>query len=325
MVIKDLDRAKSICQRLARLQPHDAMIRYRLLELALTTHDFRDPVKSLGEVDRVLDEIDSIAGRGPLWNYGRAVRLWLQYQTEKNPELLDQAMKFAFEAQRQRVDWSRPHVLQGEIAALRGDKEDALQHYLQASLLGDQDLEMIRRLLRMLSESQRYDEAKKVILRLDTNQIHISPELMQIVAQIFGTSGDLDRALDYANKGYKLESDDYNDHLWHGQILRILFRRAQLEGRPDKLPEIFTGAQKSLQLAIEIAPTAPACRIELVQLLVAAGRMEEARAAAAAAESRHFARGPRRWRWASFTTLWARRRRPPRITKRPSRNRLTRR
>ena len=141
--IKEYDRAKRLCRRIADLQPHDAMIRYRLLELALVTHDARDPAASLAELDRVLHEIDDIAGQGPLWMYGKAVRLTLEAAQGK-PELLDAAMDYAEQAQQMRLSWSRPHVLQGEICRQRGKDEEALEHYLQASINGDRDLEFIR-------------------------------------------------------------------------------------------------------------------------------------------------------------------------------------
>ena len=65
--IKEFDRAKAIRGRLSELQPHDAMIRYRLLELDLATHNYRDPDASLAELDRLLGEIGRPAGRGPIW------------------------------------------------------------------------------------------------------------------------------------------------------------------------------------------------------------------------------------------------------------------
>ena len=92
--IREYDRAKRLCRQIAREQPHDAMIRYRLFELALATHDARDPAASLAELDRVLEEIDVIAGQGPLWMYGKAVRLKLEAAQGK-PELLDAAMDYA--------------------------------------------------------------------------------------------------------------------------------------------------------------------------------------------------------------------------------------
>ena len=69
-----------------------------------------------------------------------------------------------------RLAWSRPHVLKGEICRQRGHNKEALQHYLQASVYGDRDLEFIRLLLQMLYERQRYQEAKQVIHRLDNSQ-----------------------------------------------------------------------------------------------------------------------------------------------------------
>ena len=94
MEIQEYDRAKGLCQKIARLKPHDAIIRYRLFELALVTHDIRDPAASLAELDRVLEEIDNIAGQGPLWMYGKGVRLKLEAAQGK-PELLDEAMSCA--------------------------------------------------------------------------------------------------------------------------------------------------------------------------------------------------------------------------------------
>ena len=79
-------------------------------------------------------------------------------------------MDYATQAQKMRLAWSRPHVLQGEICRQRGNDEEALEHYLQASINGDRDLEFIRLLLQMLYERQRYQEAEQVIHRLDNNQ-----------------------------------------------------------------------------------------------------------------------------------------------------------
>ena len=97
--IKEYDRAKQLGRQVAQLQPHDAQIRYRLLELMRMTFDARNPAASLAELDRVLEEIDAIAGRGPLWLFGKAVRLTLEASHGK-PELLDAAMDYARQAQK---------------------------------------------------------------------------------------------------------------------------------------------------------------------------------------------------------------------------------
>ncbi len=303
--IKEYDRAKRLLGQIAQRQPHDATVRYRLLELALLTHDARNPAASRAELDRVLEEIDAIAGRGPLWMYGMAVGLKLaaadgkpvtlaavdgkpskltadpQGNLEFTPEnLLNAAMDYATQAQKLRLTWSRPHVLKGEICRQQGNDEEALQHYMQASLNGDHDLNFIRLLLQMLFERQRYQEAEQVIHRLDSSQTPLTAEIEQKKAEFFTLWGPFDRALDSANSAHNPASDDYRDHVWHGQVLKLLARRAEQEGHLDKLQDITQRAEISLRRACQIAPNAPECRVELVQLLVATHQMEKARIAA---------------------------------------------
>ena len=281
--INDLDRAQRLCRQVARLQPHDAMIRYRLFELTLRTHNAQDPAASLAELDGVLEEIDKIAGQGPLWLYCKAVRLWLAASSEK-PALWTAAMDFAAQAQKLRPTWSRPYVLQGGICRQQGRDEDALQFYLQASLTGDRDPDFIRVLLRMLYDRQLYKEAEVVIRQLDSTQTALSPEAGREEAQIFSRWGAFDRALEVAKTSYDPNSDDYRDHLWFAQVLTPLIRRARLEGHQDKLPEIKRLGEEALRRACRVAPNTPDCRVALVQWLVDTDQMHEAEKAASDAE-----------------------------------------
>ncbi len=277
--IKEYDRAKRLCRQIGRLHPHDALIRYRLLELALKTHSPRDPAASLAELDQVLAEIDGIAGQGPLSQYGKAVRLTLEAEQGK-PELYKEAMECAEKAKKMRLRWSRPDVLQGEICRRRGNNEEALEHFLQASVNGDRDLEFVRDLLQMLYERQRYHDAEQVIHRLDSNQTAVSTDVAKEEIQFFMTWGKFDRALELANAAYNAASEDYREHVWHGHVLKLLARRAQREGHPDKVPEIARKAEESLRTACRIAPNAADCRVELVQLLVATNQPKKAHFAA---------------------------------------------
>ncbi|MGA2255636.1 MAG: tetratricopeptide repeat protein, partial [Thermoguttaceae bacterium] len=281
--IKEYDRAKELCRQIAGLQPHDATVRYHLFELALRTHDARDPAASLAELDRVLEEIDKIAGQGPLWLYCKAVRLMFE-ASRGDPKLLDAAMDYATQAQKTRQTWSRPHVLQGEICRQQGRDEEALKHYLQAAFTGDRDPEFIRLLLEMLFKRQRSKEAEQVIALLDSAQTPLTPEIGKEETEIFALFGDFNRALESANNSYDPASDDYRDHAWHGKVLKILARRAKLEGHQDKLPEIKRQAEQALRRACQIAPNAPDCRVELVRLLVATDQMKKAKIAADDAE-----------------------------------------
>jgi tetratricopeptide (TPR) repeat protein len=291
--LRDFDRAKAVGRRFSELRPHDAMIRYRLLELDLATHNYREPGASLADIDRLLHEIEAAAGRGPIWNYAKAVRLWLENRDK--PELLGTeakdlpenpktAMDYASWAQRRRKSWSRPDVLMGNIWRAQGDDDKALEHYLQASVNGERDPEFNRDLLQMLRQRQRYQDAEQVIRRLENNRVSVSQDARKSEAWIFALGGEFEKAVQSAEKGYDDRSDDYRDHLWHAQVLRILARRARLEGHADQLHKIVAGAEQSLRKAIEIAPAAADCRVELVLLLVDAERMRDARNAAAEAE-----------------------------------------
>ena len=277
--IREYERAKRVCQRIAALRPRDAMIRYRLLELALLTHDARNPAASLAEVDQVLEEIDKWAGRGPLWMYGKAVRLKLEADAG-NPKLLDEALHYAVRAQNMRLRWSRPHILQGEIYREQGKNEDALAQYLQASIYGDQDPEFIHLLLQMLLERQRYQEAAQVAIRLKSRQAALTPEIASDMARVSITWDDFGLALQNAQRVHYPDSQDYRDHLWYGQLMRNLVRRAQQEGRQDKLAEVAKSAEDAFRTACRLAPSAPECRVALVDLLVATDHMKEARIAA---------------------------------------------
>jgi tetratricopeptide (TPR) repeat protein len=283
MDINDFDRAKEFGRRIAKLQPHDATFRHRLLELDLATHNYRDPAASLADIDRLLDEIEAIAGRGPIWLYGKAVRLRLEAARGK-PELLNQAMEYAQNAKEKRVNWSRPYVLMGEICRAQGKDDEALQHYLEASANGDLDLNFNRLLLQMLKDRQLFQEAQQVIQRLQRNQAAGSPELARSIVEIVVRNGSLDDALKIANKGYDSESDDYRDHLWHGQMLRILAARARADARTPQAVAIVAAGERALRKAIEIAPSAAECRVELVLLLAADNQTDKARRVTAEAE-----------------------------------------
>ncbi len=193
-------------------------------------------------------------------------------------------MKYAREAQRKRLNWSRPDVLMGEICRARGNDEEALDHYLRASVNGDTNPDFNRLLLQMLFQRQRNQEAEDVVYRLEKSQAAMSPDVKRSVTSIDVHSADFDIALKNAKKNYDPGSDDYGEHLWHGQILMILARRARLENHLKELPEIVAAAEQSFRKAIEIAPTAAECRVELVLLLVSADEMAKARKAAAEAE-----------------------------------------
>ena len=271
--IREYDRAKRLCRQIAHLQPHDAMIRYRLFELALVTHDPRDPAASLAELDRVLGKSTSCRTRSTVVvRQGGAVDARGRARQARTV-----GRRHGLRTRRKSASWSRPHVLKGEICRQQGNNEDALEHYLQASIAGDQDLEFIRLLLQMLFERQRYQEAEQVIHRLDSSQTPMTPEIEKERPRS-GPWGDFDRALEIAERAYNPDPATTATRLARPGA-ETAGPRAQREGHPDKLPKIAAEAEDSFRRACQIAPNAAECRVELVQLLVATNQMEKARIA----------------------------------------------
>ena len=82
----------------------------------------------------------------------------------------------------------------------------------------------------------------------------MTPDIQQKEAEIFALGGDFDRALEISTKAYDPDSDDYRDHVWHGQVLKLLARRAKREGHQDKLPAIARQAEESLRQASKSPP-----------------------------------------------------------------------
>ena len=123
-----------------------------------------------------------------------------------------------------------------------------------------------------------------MIHRLESSQTPVTPDITKNEAQIFALWGDFNRALECAASAYNPSSRDYSEHLWHGQVLKLLARRAQREGHLDQLPEIARQAEDSFRTACEIAHTTPECWVELVQLLTMTNQREKARYAASDAK-----------------------------------------
>ena len=183
-------------------------------------------------------------------------------------------------AQQMRLAWSRPHVLQGEIWRQRGNDEQALDQYLQASINGDRDLEFIRLLLQMLFERQRLPGSRAGDSPAGQRANAPDPRDRQGKGPNRGHLGRFRPHPGMSGSAYNPASDDYREHVWHGQVLKLLARRAQREGHQDKLAEIARQAEKSFRRACQIAPNAAECRVGLVQLLVATDQRDKARIAA---------------------------------------------
>lgn len=275
--IGDFAEARRLCQSLARREPNNLQVRLLLFDLALRAQDDT----GLGEL---LAEIKQIEGEGAFWHYGSALHLALLAQKRGKPALAE-AQKHLVEAGNLRPAWSRVALLAAHLCEQEGDEELAIEQYLRAVNLGERNPQAIRRLVQLLAERQRYAEADRVLRTIEEHSLPLSPELNRLASDISLRLDDFDRALELARQAARV-SNQYQDHVWLGQVLGILGQRAKAEKRQAEAEKLWAEAQREFRQAIQMSNQATAAWVALVQFLGRTGQKEEAQKALAEAQQK---------------------------------------
>jgi tetratricopeptide (TPR) repeat protein len=138
--------------RLAELRPTDLNVRLLLFDAAL--HD-EDPAG----MERWLAEIRRIEGNdGAYWRYVRALQLVLRIKKGDASDSAE-ARKCLAEARARRPTWARLPLLEANLDELEGQPQRALENYLRAIELGDQQPRVLQRAMQLLSEYGRQTKA----------------------------------------------------------------------------------------------------------------------------------------------------------------------
>src|SRR5262249_28671220 len=150
--------------RLAMGQPGqatDLRLRARLFEIALQAGDAPAMQAALGEMKEIEE------GRGPLTPYAEAVRqIWQARQPgQPKQQCLDQAAKLLDTAATRRPDWTAVLLARAEIDELRGNPEQAITAYRRALDQGVREPRVVRQLVQLLWQRQRYEEAEQELLK----------------------------------------------------------------------------------------------------------------------------------------------------------------
>jgi tetratricopeptide (TPR) repeat protein len=252
-----------------------AETRPRDLDAQLLAFDLAQGAGDVPAQDRALSRLRELEGPdGALWRFGQARQILAQARHDQNqggtpnPTELTRARRLLTEAGRQRPSWPRVPVALAELEDLQGHTDAAIAEYLRAIEMGEQDLGVIRRALRMLAENGRHDEAHLVLARLSSR----AGELRRTASELFLRNQDPAHALDLAEKAVAAGSSDFRDYLWLSQIRWAAGRRAE--------------AEEPLRRAVALAGSNPAPTVALVQYLAASGQTPRAEQAVAEAEAR---------------------------------------
>ena len=223
------------------------------------------------EARRLLTDIQRIEGEdGTWWRYAEAARL-IALAGKGKREGLDQAGAYLAEVAKRRRDWSRVPLAEGQIQELLGHPDAALEKYQQAFELGDRQPVVIQRLVRLLFERQRFQEADRVIRGLQEESA-LPEGLSQLAPEIALQIPDAERALSLARQAVAEQPKDHRNHLWLGLSLWA-------SGKPVE-------AEASLRRALELADHVPETWVALVQFLAGTGQADKAEAAAREAEEK---------------------------------------
>ncbi|MCS7239290.1 MAG: tetratricopeptide repeat protein [Thermoguttaceae bacterium] len=276
MQLNEFGSARRYCLEAAKLLPHNLRARILLFDLALRAAD----QEALGQV---VTEIEQIEGRGALWHYGRAVELVLRSVLGKE-DRFGEARNLLMQAAALRPAWSRVPLLLAEIAERQNDPEQALGYYQRAFDLGEDNPRVIRRLLQLLYERQRYTEADRVLRRLEELRAPFTGELVRLASEISLRLQEFDRALELARQS-AAASNDYQDRVWLGQVLAILGLRARAEGRTAQADAMIADAEREHRIALQLNPQAVDAWVALVRFYGVTGQAEKAQQALAEAQS----------------------------------------
>jgi tetratricopeptide (TPR) repeat protein len=243
----DLARAETFWTKLASHPrgQQDPRLHLHLFELAMANG--REP-----EMRAALDAVQRIEGdQGVLARYGKA--LYLIWEAEKKAEksALAEARQILDELASQRPSWPAVPLAKAEIDRQQKRPELAIANYRKAIELGDRGARVVRPLVHLLYQANRYAEANQEIQRLQKETL--TKDLKQVAAMLSLRTNNPESAMELASGAVSAQSKDYRDYLWLGQVMAVSRR--------------FAEAEQQLRRATELGETHPETWIALVQFL----------------------------------------------------------
>ncbi len=260
--INDYAESERIGLAGAALQPGNLSIRVLLFDVALRAH--RPQL-----MKQVLNEVRAISGEGPLWHYGEAVRCTLAAQSRDQAKHLQRARLLLAQAQGQRPGWPQIPLLKAKIEMQLADKDDAIDHLLEAISLGERTPAVLNLAVTLLSAQRRFVEADQVVRRLQDREDFLTGDLLRSASEIAIQLKDPSRAIDMAEELVR-QTDSVSSRVWLAQVLGTLGRMSE--------------AEEILRRLLTAEASHPEPWIALVQLLANAKQFDQAAQVIAEAE-----------------------------------------
>ncbi|MBL8865704.1 MAG: tetratricopeptide repeat protein [Planctomycetia bacterium] len=269
--LKQVEEAAKLANQVAVDRPHDLNSRMLLAQIYLQAGQH-------AKLDPVIADLKRLDGEGgPLFLY--ASTMGELARTPKPDAATAKRLAEQLDAVvRKREVWTRPHALLGELALRVNDPDSALKHFRKAFELGERDEATFRRLLELLLNRGRTDEAYRILD--DRDKIAgLPPDLFQTHALLEAANGKGgERSREIVRK--TADSTDAQVQLFRGRWLALNGDRA--------------AAIQALEAAVKLGPQLADAWIALVRVQAsgdpAAARATAAKAAAALAAGQSPAR-----------------------------------
>ncbi|QJW99686.1 tetratricopeptide repeat protein [Frigoriglobus tundricola] len=268
---KQFSAARKWRQQVARLQPRNLYVQFRMFDLAARAND----LTGIEEATRGIGTAEGRGEQGPFAHYAKALLIWRAYELADRVGKQTVQTRFAEalghlnEAEAARQDrWARVSLLRAEIYRAQNHTEKAIQEYVQAVKLGERRAEVRRRIVEFLYANRRLDLANDLMKNLPSES---DPKYQKMAAEFSLYNSRLNEAVALA-EGYirsqsnQSEDEQYRDHIWHAAILTAA-------GRPKE--EVLNEYNK----AIKYAGTRAEPWIVLIDWHLRAGRRLEAQQA----------------------------------------------
>ncbi|HZU37985.1 MAG TPA: tetratricopeptide repeat protein, partial [Gemmataceae bacterium] len=242
--------------------PEDVPLLTRLFDLTLQTD-------RLDEAEQLVGALHYLEGEaGDFWRLANgSLQLARAHKGDQNA--LTRARQQAEELSKRRPDWARVRLLQAQVADLDQKPDEALQHYLEAVDRGERGPQFLRRLVTLLYERGRFDDASKVLEQFPDALLAASG-LGRIAVDVALHVNHADQAVRLAPLAVAPNSKDYRDQLWLGVVLAKAGRTAD--------------AEKAFRQAVVLAPDKGETHIVLVTFYAGTKQRDKARAAIRHAE-----------------------------------------
>jgi len=264
-----LPRAQKELKALAARRGKSALLTGLVCQLADVALQ-KNEISVLKQCESDLRELEG--GGGTNWRYYRARRLLAEAQTPAQIDAAtDEADALQKQIQRARPEWPAGHFLSGLILERQRRYEEAIDAYKEAVRLGERDISVYERLIRLVYLTQRYDEAGEYHSQLQERGVS-SPAMDLWEMRIAAVRGQLDRAIEIARQRIESQPDDPWTYIWLGSLLLNSSQKATAEVAEQQRAD----AEAAFLKAKEKAPKEVRTYHALFDYYVRTNRLEDA-------------------------------------------------